>query len=217
MTTAPAARPRRRDAERNRLRVLSAAREVFSRRGTTASLDEVATAAELGVGTVHRAFGSRAALVEAMFATELDEVAAFIDECAAEPSGWDALCRLLWGLVELQVRNRGLHDMVFGSVDEAANRVRERIEPAIGAVIERARDEGRVRPDLSAADVAMFSRAVAAGRADASDASLQAARRHVELLLKGLAATPDERPVPPPPAAGEPWQVSGIAPSSRRP
>ncbi len=55
-TGVPGRRPRplRRDAERNRARILDAAREVFRQRGFDATLDDVAAHAGLGVATVYR-------------------------------------------------------------------------------------------------------------------------------------------------------------------
>jgi len=76
-TTPPASeRPLRRDAERNRLRILQAAREVFADRGFDASLDQVAAHAGLGVGTVYRRFADKDALIDALFEEGIDEVAA---------------------------------------------------------------------------------------------------------------------------------------------
>ena len=62
-----AIRPLRRDAERNRQRILQAASEVFTERGLDVSLDEVARQAGVGVGTVYRRFRTKADLVEALF------------------------------------------------------------------------------------------------------------------------------------------------------
>ena len=59
------ARPLRRDAERNRLRILRAAAEVFTEQGLRATLDDVADRAGVGVGTVYRRFPDKEALVEA--------------------------------------------------------------------------------------------------------------------------------------------------------
>ena len=60
-------RPLRRDAERNRQRILAAAAEVFTSRGLQATLDDVAHQAGVGVGTVYRRFPDKESLVEALF------------------------------------------------------------------------------------------------------------------------------------------------------
>src|SRR5205809_6714083 len=70
------ARPLRRDAERNRQRILAAAAEVFHERGLEVSLDEIARHAGVGVGTVYRRFRTKEELVEALFMDRLEMIAA---------------------------------------------------------------------------------------------------------------------------------------------
>src|SRR6266566_2146364 len=72
-------RPLRRDAERNRQRILRAAAEVFTERGLQATLDDVARRAGVGVGTVYRRFPDKEALVEALFTERLDALAGFAE------------------------------------------------------------------------------------------------------------------------------------------
>ncbi|MFH8679536.1 helix-turn-helix domain-containing protein [Streptomyces lydicus] len=65
------------DAERNRTRVLDAAREVFRARGDEAQMPEVARAAGVGIGTVYRHFPSRAALIAAVGEQRQAEIVEF--------------------------------------------------------------------------------------------------------------------------------------------
>src|SRR5580704_15876982 len=73
-------RPLRRDAERNRQRILKAASEVFNERGLEVSLDEIARYAGVGVGTVYRRFRTKEELVEALFVDRIDSVAAIAEQ-----------------------------------------------------------------------------------------------------------------------------------------
>ena len=66
----------RADAERNRDRVLEAAKEAFTRSGADASLDDIAKQAGVGPGTLYRHFASREALIEAVYRTEVEKLAA---------------------------------------------------------------------------------------------------------------------------------------------
>ena len=66
----------RADAERNRDRVLEAAKEAFTRSGADASLDDIAKQAGVGPGTLYRHFPSREALIEAVYRTEVEKLAA---------------------------------------------------------------------------------------------------------------------------------------------
>ena len=72
----PEVEPRqlRADAERNRLRIIEAARDLFAERGLEVSMDEVAERAGVGVGTVYRRFANRDDLITAIFAEHLKEV-----------------------------------------------------------------------------------------------------------------------------------------------
>src|SRR5580700_773651 len=72
----PAQRKPRADAERNRDRVLEVAKDAFTRSGTDASLDDIAKQAGVGAGTLYRHFPSREALIEAVYRTEVEKLAA---------------------------------------------------------------------------------------------------------------------------------------------
>jgi AcrR family transcriptional regulator len=72
----PAQRKPRADAERNRDRVLEVAKEAFTRSGADASLDDIAKQAGVGPGTLYRHFPSREALIEAVYRTEVEKLAA---------------------------------------------------------------------------------------------------------------------------------------------
>src|ERR1700734_1759943 len=72
----PAQRKPRADAERNRDRVLEVAKEAFTRSGADATLDDIAKQAGVGPGTLYRHFPSREALIEAVYRTEVEKLAA---------------------------------------------------------------------------------------------------------------------------------------------
>ena len=78
----PAKRPKsiprkpRADAERNRERVLEVAKAAFTRSGADASLDDIAKQAGVGAGTLYRHFPSREALIEAVYRSEVEKLAA---------------------------------------------------------------------------------------------------------------------------------------------
>src|SRR3954468_2176753 len=64
LTVTDSAPPERGDAARNRLLLLDAARRLIADRGTDAvTMDDVASAAGVGKGTLFRRFGSRAGLM----------------------------------------------------------------------------------------------------------------------------------------------------------
>ena len=80
------ARKPRADAERNRLRLLEAARAAFASGGTTASLEDIARSAEVGIGTLYRHFPTRDALVSEVYRNEAEKLAAAARQLAeSEP------------------------------------------------------------------------------------------------------------------------------------
>src|ERR1700721_2325742 len=88
-------RPLRRDAARNRQRVLKAASEVFTQRGLDVSLDEVARHAGVGVGTVYRRFPTKEHLVEALFVDRIEAVAALAEDAAEAPDPGSGLASFM--------------------------------------------------------------------------------------------------------------------------
>src|ERR1700723_3298490 len=78
----PARKPRA-DAQRNRERILEVAKEAFTRSGANVSLDDVAKQAGVGPGTLYRHFPTRDALLEAVYRTEVEKLAAAEQELAA--------------------------------------------------------------------------------------------------------------------------------------
>src|SRR5215468_2989651 len=66
----------RTDAQRNRERILEVAKEAFTRHGASTSLDDVAKEAGVGAGTLYRHFPTRDALIEAVYRTEVEKLAA---------------------------------------------------------------------------------------------------------------------------------------------
>src|ERR1700676_1596854 len=72
----PVPRKPRADAQRNRARILKIAKEAFTRSGANISLDDVARQARIGAGTLYRHFPTRDSLLEAVYRTEVEKLAA---------------------------------------------------------------------------------------------------------------------------------------------
>src|SRR6201993_2061809 len=81
----------RRDAQRNRERILEVAKEAFTRSGANASLDDIAKDAGVGPGTLYRHFPTRDALLEAVYRTEVEKLGAAEREFAASMPPVEAL------------------------------------------------------------------------------------------------------------------------------
>lgn len=116
--------PRRKDAERNRRRLLAAAREVFRDRGVAATLNDVAHHAGLGVGTVYRHFANKEELIDALFEDMVETVDRYVHEAADEPDAWLGLTRALRQVCEVQAFDRGLREVMLGTGRGPGHRAR---------------------------------------------------------------------------------------------
>src|SRR5882757_7787943 len=108
-------RPRlRRDAELNRRRLIAAAHEVFRERGLSATLDDVARHAGVGVGTAYRRFANKEELVDALYDDMVDRVEAIALDGLADPDPWRGLASSLERVCEVQAFDRGLREVMLG-------------------------------------------------------------------------------------------------------
>lgn len=181
-------KPLRADAARNRERILAAAAEVFAARGLEATLDEIATHAGLGVGTVYRRFANRDELVEALFEERLTAVAALAASVLDEPDSWLALRRLLETVGGVVAADQGLFEVLICGSGGGRAAVRERMLPLVAAVFGRAQADGHLRADVAPTDFPMMLRMLA-GIAEATrEVRPDLWRRYLELLLDGLRA-----------------------------
>ena len=140
-------RPLRRDAERNRQRILAAAAEVFNERGLDVSLDEIARHAGVGVGTVYRRFSTKEELVEALFMDRLDSVAAIADQALGAPDPWSGLVSFMERMAEMMAGDLGLRQiLMFATYGRDLVAVaRERNAPLVERLVERAQAAGQLR------------------------------------------------------------------------
>jgi len=189
----------RRDAQRNHELLVAAAREVFAEQGVEASLEEIARRADLGIGTLYRHFPSRDALVEAIFERRIGDLVAVAQAAALEPDGWTALTRLLERTLELQADDRLLKDVLLrypprtGTLQGAREELRALYERAL----ERAREQGTLRDDLTFPDLALLIWSFGPLLEATAAVSPNIWRRHLHWLLDGLrttAATPQTEP-----------------------
>lgn len=152
-------RPLRRDAEPNRRRILEAAQRLFTERGLDVTHDELARAADVGVGTVYRRFPNREQLIEALFQDRMATVVAFAEEGAELPDSWAGLCRFMERGFELQAEYRGLGQLLQGSSrgSKSAVQAQQRIGPLVGGMVRRAREQGALAEDVGPGDFACSS------------------------------------------------------------
>jgi AcrR family transcriptional regulator len=217
----PPARLLRKDAERNRQRILAAAAEVFTERGLDATLDDVARHAGVGVGTVYRRFPDKASLADALFDERIDALAAMAERAQAEPDAWAGLVSFLEHSAEMLASDRGLRQILMFAAqghDRVAG-ARDRMRPAIDSLLKRAQADGQVRADLAATDIPIIEFMLAAVAEYARQVRPAVWRRYLALMLDALrTARPPGSPLPEPELSpDEMVQVLNSNPLSRRP
>lgn len=176
----------RADAQRNRERILETAKQEFTRSGANASLEEIARLAGVGPGTLYRHFPTRDALIESVYRTEVEKLAAaaarlaeakpplealrawmllFIDHIAAKHIIAPALNALAGGPAKLYEGSRG------------------QIQGAFDALVQRAIRSGAMRKDIQPFD--LFRALIGVAQTPALPDWQPSARRLVDILIAG--------------------------------
>ena len=182
----PAQRKPRADAERNRDRVLEVAKEAFTRSGADASLDDIARQAGVGAGTLYRHFPSREALIEAVYRTEVEKLAAAERNFAETMPPIEALRAWMLLFVDYiatkKIIAQALNTLVGGQskLFEASY---SRIWEAIRALVKRAIKSGDIRKDLDPID--LLRALIGVSNVASSPDWQQSARRLVDILITG--------------------------------
>jgi AcrR family transcriptional regulator len=147
--------PLRKDAARNRQRLLDAATELFAMRGLDVTLNDIAHHAGVGVGTAYRRFANKDELIDALFEVQLDLIAQMATEALKDPDAWDSLVRFFEELLRMQLEDRGLTELLHHARigHDKVNQMRTRIAPLVNAIVDRAKQAGVVRPDVAGTDL----------------------------------------------------------------
>jgi AcrR family transcriptional regulator len=190
-------RPLRADAERNRLRILDAAAEVFAERGLYVSLDEIAARAGVGVGTVYRRFADRDELIDALFRARVEEMLGLLEEAAANPDPWEGLIEFIERGSEFQGRNRGVKQLMFSARGgrEWVDRVRATIRPAVARLVAAAKEQGKLREDFELTDVPLIEFTLAGTIDFTAESDGDEWRRILGFIVDGMRAQ-RRRPTP---------------------
>jgi AcrR family transcriptional regulator len=215
-------RPLRADAERNRRLLLDAARELFAERGLGVTLDDIVRHAGLGVGTAYRRFGSREALVDALFEEQVQGIVTLARELLEAEDAWEGLVGFLERSLALQAADRGLKEVLL-STGEGRDRfkaIREQMRPLVSEMIDRAKADGYLRGDFAAQDMPLLQIMLGAVVDVSREMRPDLWRRCLGLMLDGMRADGVPRtPLAVPPVD---WQdLDGVLacwrPSQRRP
>ena len=181
-----AARKPRLDAQRNRERILEVAKEAFTQSGANTSLDDIAREAGVGPGTLYRHFPTRDALIEAVYRTEVEKLAAAERKLAESMPPVQALRAWMLLFVDYVAAKHliapALNTLV-GGPSKLYEGSRGKIQEAIDALVKRAIKSGDIRKDLDAFD--LLRALIGVSNVATSPDWQQSARRLVDILISG--------------------------------
>jgi AcrR family transcriptional regulator len=191
----------RADAERNRARIMHAARRAFATDGLGVSMASVARAAGVGKATLFRHFAAREDLVDAVFADRMDDYLALSAEALANPDAWRAFTGYIEGVCAMQAADRGFAAVLSTTRSEAQALEARRAEADTGftELIARAKTTGHLRDDFASEDLVILLMANAGVIAATAGAAPGSWGRLVGHMLRAF-ANPGA-PVPPIPVA----------------
>jgi len=192
-------RPARRDARRNRERLLAAARAAFAEHGLGVSLDEIARRAGVGNATLYRHFPTREALIEAAFVDMVGTFQCIVEEALLQEDAWQGLVWCLERICELLAADRGLSDLLSMRFPEATTltAATQRVYDTGDRLVRRAREQGVLRADFAPTDIVLIIWSISRLTAATKNVAPDLWRRQLGLILDGLrpeAAHPLPRP-----------------------
>ena len=181
----------RADGERNRERLMEAAKAGFAEAGPNVSLEEIARRAGVGIGTLYRHFPTRDALIEAVYRRELEAFAEAGDQLAATLPPGKALHAWMHLLVDYIATKKVIATAVATMVSDSAALYASsgtRITDAMKAMIVRAAEAGDIRPDVDPDD--LLRALVGFSYGSDSPGWEASAKRLIDILMDGLRPPP---------------------------
>jgi AcrR family transcriptional regulator len=185
----PAPRKPRADALRNRERILEVAKQAFTRSGADASLDDIAKQAGVGPGTLYRHFPARDVLLEAVYRTEVEKLAAAEQKFAAVMPPMEALRAWMLLFIDYIAAKKIIApalNTLLGAHAKVFETSHAQIQGAIRALVKRGIQSGQIRKGLDAID--LLKALIGVAYVPASPDWQQSAKRLVDILIIGSQA-----------------------------
>jgi AcrR family transcriptional regulator len=193
------ARPLRKDAERNRTRILATARTMFAEAGPDVPMEDIAASAGVGIATLYRRFPSREHLLVALLVERMEELAEAARSALEYADPWEGLTSLMRQGTAIQARDVGFIDLarrrIGGVADVVA--VRSTVMTLLGQVVSRAKGAGVLRADLEAEDLPILMFAAGDATKLFSHVAPRLWERNLAVIIDGMragATAPMEHP-----------------------
>jgi AcrR family transcriptional regulator len=193
MSQTSGGRARRVDAQTNRARILDVADEVFGKGGESASTEEVARLAGVGIATVFRHFPTKAALLQAVLVQRFDrlreQAEAVLDPADPGTAFFDFFRHLVADATTKIAIAEALLE-AGGDSDGEAAQASHRLRRAVGALLQQAQQAGAVRDDVELPEV--YTLLVAMSRAAArTTPDDEVTTRALAIIFDGFRANPN--------------------------
>ncbi|MCH6470754.1 TetR/AcrR family transcriptional regulator [Sinomonas terrae] len=195
----------RKDAARNRERLIAAGRDLFAHGGLDVTLNDVARHAGVGIGTAYRRFTNKEELIDAIWEQQVDEMESILRDALGTPDPWEGLVLYLERSLDAQARDRGLAEILAGRVwPSHYDRQRDRLAPLVDEIADRAREAGVLREDVVGTDLILLQIAITAVSTTVNSNALpkrsnDVARlysRYLAIVLDGLRASTRQSTLP---------------------
>jgi AcrR family transcriptional regulator len=191
-------RPLRRDAERNRERILTAAAELFAEQGLDVGVDDIARRAGVGMGTLYRRFPNKEALVDEILLSVVERSRSVAEVALATCEPGD---ELRWFVVNSI--DSAMIQHVFLSSQMWTGRIRDllyaQVIPLMSEMYESAKAVGALRLDIAFTDLLVLIRALRVAREITEAEAPGTWHRYVTLMFDGLRPGAADRPLEPAP------------------
>jgi AcrR family transcriptional regulator len=198
-STTPTPRQLRSDAERNRARIVAAARDMFAEHGIDVAMAEIARHAGVSNGTLYNRFPTRQDLIEAVFIDRLETLAALAQRAISDPDPWQGFVSYLTGMCELQADDSGFNEVAARGLNSpAAQPLRDKAAAALSQLFADAKSSGDLRADVTVDDLVFVIWGISRTVEMTNDHTPDTWRRHLALLIDGFRAT-GAHPLPEPP------------------
>ncbi len=188
----------RKDAQRNRERLLAAADAMFREHGVEVSVGEIADAVGVGRGTLFRNFANKDALVAAVLGERLSEVLDFgRDLLEHDADDAEVTFTFLAGLVARQEENRALLQAATDELFKAPELQRAHIAlmELFGALLARGKRAGAIRPEATATDMLMLVKGLCMFAPVEQPLSQDTIIRHLDLIRAALTTPAYSKPL----------------------
>ncbi|MGA7973280.1 MAG: TetR/AcrR family transcriptional regulator [Pseudolabrys sp.] len=190
MSTPPRLRA---DGVKNKARIIAEAQRLFSTAEAKVSLEAIARAAGVGIGTLYRHFPTKEALVGAVYRSELDALDREADDLLSNRPPAEAMRRWMDSYAKFVVAKHAMHDALLIALaprSTEGSEIRTRINATIAKFLSAGLSDGSIRGDFRPDDVtvllagSVFPAALSADREQIA--------RVLDLLMAGLRPTVHE-------------------------